>query len=239
MKFFYLWILIIYPLGAGIPEAYTSVESRWLSQKVTGEAAITEIDLLESELNNTNTDEIYYYQKALLNLLKGQIYFDLENRDKSLYYLEKAQKHAQSSLDIKETSDSWRILADAGSYIMLQKGLTYIISHSKDVADQAEKALKLDSFNARASLIDAQGLLNAPRFFGGNKKKGLSILTDLSDRENISQTELFYVLTALTDHHEKEEEWEQALSYCSKALMIFPENRKTGEKLKKLQTELN
>ena len=73
---------------------------------------------------------------------------------------------------------------------MLQKGLPYIIQNSGKINDYALKSLEIDSMNSKAHIIVAAGLINAPPIFGGDIKKGISILKNLIIDEDDKEASL-------------------------------------------------
>jgi tetratricopeptide (TPR) repeat protein len=148
----------------------------------------------------------------------------LENTDGSILKLEKAQELINSSLSTKESSEAWGLLAESGSYIMLQKGISYIISNSPKVKEYGEKAIALNPNNYRAIVIDAQGLINAPRIFGGDKKRGLENLRKLTEKP-MEKQDKFFVLMALSQSLVQDKKTlDEGIKYAKEALKLYPLN---------------
>lgn len=193
------------------------VINKWLNSEITHSDFISiTIEELTSTTDSLEIAELY------LNI--GQAYYYQEKKEESIEFLEKGMNYAKQSIKEKESSEGWRIIADSGSYIMLQKGLGYIIKNSSKVQDYALKALELDNLNSRASLIDAQGLINAPKVFGGNKKKGISILEEQRKRDDLNREDRFFIEMALTQAYKGNKNPEAALEAINRALQIFPGN---------------
>lgn len=203
------------------------VINNWLDYKISHKSFI-EITLEEIE----GSTDLLELSKLYLNI--GQAYYYLGDKDNSIKFLEKSKELAQDSLKERETSEGWRLVSDCGSYIMLQKGVSYIIKNSAKVQEQAVRALEIDGSNSRASLIDAQGLINAPKIFGGNKKKGIEILEIQSRRDDLNREDSFYIEMALAQAYKGSKNKEQALKAINRALKIFPGNEEAKKVLSQL-----
>lgn len=230
-------ILILMPLQAlttkDLYTTMTPIIDSWLDYDISNKEFVKQIRNME--INNDKNSDIHYYQKALLDLYRGQAYFYEKESDKSVKLLEKAIVNAEKAISIDEKSDYWRVIADCQSFIMLQKGMSYIIKNSKFVSQNAEKALKIDIKNSKASLILAQGLVNAPSLFGGDIKRGIRILEDLSNLNGTSREEKFNILRSLSMAYEKKKEIEKAIKVSRDALNIYPGNGAAKEYLTSLK----
>lgn len=205
---------------------------KWLNAELTHSEFIKINQQEVIKINDKDYLSAIDLSKIYMNI--GLAWYRLNNKDESIKNLEIARKYAQKSLDLKETAEGWRLLADNGSYIMIQKGITYIIRNSGKVHNQALKALELDNNNPRAALINAQGLINTPKALGGNKKEGISILQELATRKDLSNEDLFYINIALTQALKSIKEIESAKSVIKKALRIYPNNTHANDLLKTL-----
>ena len=168
-----------------------------------------------------------------LPALHYEFLFD-EKTESSLNELEACQELITKSLSYGDFSDGWRVMSEAGSYIMLQKGLGYIIANSKDVEKQAEKSVELESDNARALLIVAQGLINAPAIFGGNKKKGMAMMETLNLRRDIIDEDQYFIQMALSDVYKSNKRVADAIQIYNQLLNQYPFNEYIMKKLKEL-----
>lgn len=204
------------------------VINQWLDNKITNSEFISEIQRLETTATTIK-------EKTIINLYVGLGYFEDENKKQSLKALEEGLKNSEIALQSNNESETWRIDAELRSYTMLQKGISYIIKNSQTVSDNAQKALDLDPKNARASLIVAQGLINAPALFGGDIKKGIKILEELTKRANLKKEDIFFIYTSLSGAYEKNKKKDLAVTAIENALKIYPNNKKAIETLGSLK----
>ena len=218
-----------------ISQDYVQFVNLWINEEDSYEVTLQKVADIDRTLDQLPDSLDKFYWKSRTALLRGQIWFFQEEKKKSIRELEKSQELAKISLDFENYSEGWRLISDAGSFIMLQKGLGYIISHSSDVQKQAEKALELDSTNARAALIVAQGLMNAPKLFGGNKEKGIEMLMNLSRRNNLSNEDRYFILSALGDAFVAIERTDDAIRNYRMMLSLYPGSTYIQEKLEDLQ----
>ncbi|MBI9097922.1 MAG: hypothetical protein JEY91_05570 [Spirochaetaceae bacterium] len=218
-----------------ISQDYVQIVNLWINAEDSYGITLQKVADIDRTLDQLPDSLDKFYWKSRTALLRGQIWFFQEEKKKSIRELEKSQELAKISLDYENYSEGWRLISDAGSFIMLQKGVGYIISHSSDVQKQAEKALELDSTNARAALIVAQGLMNAPRLFGGNKEKGIEMLIDLSRSDNLSDEDRYFILSALGDAFVAIGRTDDAIRNYRMMLSLYPGSTFIQGKLENLQ----
>ena len=207
----------------------------WLNNEMSSEYLIEKMDALEVSLDKESPNWKTKYWQAKAALIKGQILFETGQKKLSLSELERSQSLSMESIAKKDNSDSWRLMADAGSYIMLQKGMFYIMGNSSKVQDQAEMALELDPLNARASLIIAQYLTNAPKIAGGNITEGIEIFENLTKRYDLIDEDSFYIFMGLSEAMKKNDQIDESIRACRMALSYFPENEYGKDHLASLQ----
>lgn len=201
----------------------------WFNNNLSNSDVIDFLDLnLENETLST-------YEKSLFYLYKGQVLFLEKNKKESILSLEKAITEIELALSKENKSDYWRVMSEAESYIMLQKGVTYIIKNSKNVDAHAKKALELNPNNIKASIIVSGGLINAPSIFGGDIDKGIDLLLLSTKQESITKEENFNVLISLSTAYENKKDKDKAIEFCFNALKIYPNNIQAREKLRSLQ----
>ncbi len=205
----------------------------WLNSDISAKQMLVNLDQEEKQLKENESFD-YSYGKSIINFYKGQVYFYDDEKKDSIKYLELAILYAEKANSIKETSDNWRIISESGSYMMLQKGITYIIKNSKAVNDNALKALELDNNNHRASIIVANGFINAPKLFGGDINRGINILMELN-LNNVSREVRFNRLFTLARAYKQNKKRDLAITYCEKSLKIYPGNNAVKELLLSLK----
>jgi len=234
MKRFRSYVLFVsfFFFSAGLPafstgeaeRLYNEIMLSWIEGEKNDFQTFSRFRDLESELENLADPVMEHYWLARVNLAVGQIRFYREEEVLSLTALEKSRDLARRAAEGGVGADALRIQSDAGSFIMVQKGVGYIIANSGEVRDLAEESLSLDEGNVRAALIVAQGLINAPAIFGGNKRKGMTDLLALSRRPGLSPEDYFFLLMGLAEVYEGEKETDEALEIYKRLLLRYPEN---------------
>lgn len=216
---------------------FQSVVDGWANGDMDSESLVDIIPSWEGRVNLSLPRWEQLYWQARFALLRGQVYFEQENKRKSISELEICLSLAEESATIEAFSDSWRIMSEASSLLMLQKGMFYIIANFSTGQDQAKTALSIDPENARASLVIAQFLCNAPSIAGGDMDDGIQILSKLSIRTDLIDEDLFYVLLTLSQSQYKNKQVDDALVSCRRAMEIFPGNETARQLLLELQSE--
>jgi tetratricopeptide (TPR) repeat protein len=197
---------------------------KWLNSEITDKLFI---EYLTREVSLAEDP----YEKSIYHLYLGQVYFNNERKKDSIKELEVAIDYADSALREKESADLWRVKSEAGSIIMLQKGVSYIIRNSKKVNEYALKSVAIDNNNIKAQIIIANGLINAPKVFGGNLELGLKQLNQLTSSIIISREDKFNCFIALSTAYKRDKKNRLAEEMCKKALEIYPENLRAKELL--------
>jgi len=213
---------------------YDEIMLSWIRGEKNDLQTFSRFRSLESELDNLADPLMKSYWLARVNLAVGQIRFYREEEKLSLAALEKSRELARRAAEGGIGADALRIQSDAGSFIMVQKGVGYIIANSGEVRDLAAESLALDEGNVRAALIVAQGLINAPAIFGGNKRKGMADLAALGRRPDLSPEDTFFLLMGLGEVYEGEKEIEEALETYNRLLSRYPENSLVKNRIDRL-----
>ncbi|MCG8452641.1 MAG: hypothetical protein MI717_05630 [Spirochaetales bacterium] len=175
-------------------------------------------------IEQIENDEAREYMLARYNYILGHIELLDENKKESRELLAMAMECAEKSLEYRETAEAWRVRADAGSLWMVSKGLGAIIRTAPMVQEWSVRAMEMDPQNAQAIVINAHGLINAPRSMGGRPEEGLQLLVELNKRDDLNEIERFRTLVALSMAHQKLRNKEEARRFCNLAQEIFPEN---------------
>lgn len=195
----------------------------WMNGEITPSQFLSELDSIERDVD-TKGDPDINYQNSILNLYRGAVYYNIEDKKNSIIYLEEAMTLAQKDVTFRNTPDAYRILSEAGSYLMIQKGFRYIIKNSKEINEYAETALKFDPQNSKAEAIIANGLINAPKIFGGDLDRGVTIIERLLVNKDITNEQRYNMLISLAKALEKKD-------YALEAEKIYPNNQKIKELL--------
>ena len=200
----------------------------WLNREVSNEQML---DLINSEEKTIiQSDKNYNYKISLIELSKGKVYLSINNKKLALMHLENATNYAKKANLNNETSENYRVISESGTYIMLLKGVYYIIKNSKEINDYALKAIEMDSNNLRAKIIVAAGLINAPKIFGGDIYKGISILESLSTEKSEKEVQFNRVIVLVNGYITLKDE-PKAKEYLIQALKIYPNNKEANELL--------
>lgn len=231
---FVLLFFFLIPVVLSGQEDYEKVFLTWIKGEAASETVLYELEVLYNRSETISAPAERLYRQARISLILGQLNYFTERGDQSLVWLEKSRTLAERLTEMENRADDWRILSDAGSFLMIQKRLGYIIANSPKVQKQAEQALSLDSTNARASLIVAQGLMNAPPIFGGDKKKGVEEMEKLSRRNELSDEDRFYILMALAEAYGKVKNKDLEINTYQRILELYPGNELAVEKYKDL-----
>lgn len=197
----------------------------WTNREIDSNSFIAMLKVVENDLMQSESTDKSSFQLAEIYLIYGEIYLDLKEEELSISSLEKAILLTEESLKEFQISEQYRLMASAGSYLMMQKGLSFKIRYSSIVYAQTEKALELDPDNSKASLIKAQYLLNAPRIAGGNKQIGMKILIEQSNKNNLEKLDQFHLLIALSEAYQKQRDKRKSIEAVKQALTLFPNNQ--------------
>ena len=87
--------------------------------------------------------------------------------------VEDAMAAAEASLDLEETSEGYRILADGYNQLLKVRGRGYQLLHFRTARFTADQAVKLDRRNPLAHVSAASYYLSAPGIAGGDVRRGL------------------------------------------------------------------
>ncbi|MBT3274295.1 MAG: hypothetical protein HN368_14150 [Spirochaetales bacterium] len=205
----------------GAEEFHELVDS-WINDEINSETLIGGINLLEGAIIAEGDTWVNLYWRARIALIRGQIYYENKDKEASLAELKESHLLIRKSISIQEHSDSWRVMSESSSLIMVQRGVAYIILNFMKAQNQAKKSIELDPENARAHLVVAQFLTNAPRIAGGNRKKGIRILQDQLSRSDLIDEDRFLLFLTLSEALERNKQSDEALVAYQEALNIFP-----------------
>lgn len=213
--------------------------NRWLNNDIESDKFIAIIDSTIDDVVNLERSYKSRLLLARLYLIMGRVYYTLKNSDSSIESFLLAIEYAEESITFRESSEAWSIKAEASSGIMIHKGTSYIIKNSKKINEYAQRSIDLNSKNIKANYIIAQGLINAPKIFGGNKVKGFKVLKDLLEYDTITEVDRFDINMTLSRSLLKSKKATDANKYCLDALQIYPGNLKARRLLKEISSSIN
>jgi tetratricopeptide (TPR) repeat protein len=225
---------IVGPLTSADPstEITDRFESRvemWINGELSAEALLEELDALGTLVVPLSRDWERTYWEARIARFRGEILFQTGRRDESLAALEESVTKSEQSIAVRETGDAWRVMAEASSLSMAQRGFAYIVLNSAKPRNQAERALELDPTNARAAVVVALSLCNTPRIVGGDFKAGVSMLEEILARDDPGRVDRYRALIGLANVLLNDGQEQRALELCRQAQQLFPGSPEAAE----------
>lgn len=182
------------------------------------------LDRAATLFNTVSDSAAKAYLLARVELYRGRISLETESKSTSRAFFEKSMELADESLSFRESSEALRVKADAGSSWMITKGLGGIIKMAPQVQEWSDRSVVLDSRNALAIIISAQGQINAPKSAGGNPEEAARRLELLNGRSDLDDIERFWARASLSQAYDKLKMRDDAADWCASAAEIFPEN---------------
>jgi tetratricopeptide (TPR) repeat protein len=131
---------------------------------------------------------------------------------------------AGRALECGESSEAYRLMADAQAQLLISGGLAYRMTHGQKAKQWVLRAVELDPTNAAAQLSLALYYKNAPGFAGGNESQARRILHELEVRSDLERTERFSVNTWLGIAYAERKDPERARIHLIRAQAVYPGN---------------
>jgi tetratricopeptide (TPR) repeat protein len=217
------------------PDAFQEPFDRWMNGELATESLLQEMIRLYDVLADQPQSWENLYWQTRTAYVRGRIHYERGEKELSIAELERSERLAEASIRLRDNSDSWRMLAEATSLMMAQRGFGFTILNFTKGQDRARRALELDPGNARALHIVALFLCNAPALAGGNTEEGLEILQTQARRTDLTDEDRFMILLTLGEILHREGRTDDALAVCRQALEIFPGNRRGQDFLQTLE----
>ena len=211
------------------------------------DAATAVVDRLLSDRASEGRTWATLIKNGNANLWKGRIALELGDEAGAERFLLAAIEAAGMMREEEGRGEdpirmsSYLLEAEARAELMLFKGVGVIIKNGPLVQELAEKTLEIDPMNPEALVIYAQGRINAPRLFGGNRKEGIQVLEDLWSRRpggrgapEMTIPQAYRVAVSLGDTM-AESDSEEAEQYFRSALILAPGSPRAREGLESLK----
>ncbi len=198
------------------------------SGQVQLERTMTLLDQVEADFNAIQDAASRNYLLSRIELYRGRTVLlsskKIRAKDKARAraHFEKSMTLVQQSLDLYESADGYRVLADAGSSWMATKGLGGIIKMAPNVKKWSDKAIAINPENALSVIISSQGQIHAPKASGGNPQEAVRRLTALIVRPDLSNIERFRAYLSLVQAHKKLKNKDESAHFCKELQKIFP-----------------
>jgi len=228
-----LCALLLLPAAAGSSQAATLAEAQALLQQATD-------GFFDESLPNTTIRGLLDRSDASFALLadpcqsaywRGRVqylYGFVEQADRQS---KRAEARFQASLELAtafsecgESSEGYRLMADAQAQLLLLNNLAYMMTHGLNARRWAERAVDLDPNNPLAQLSLALYYKNAPAVAGGNPEESRRLLHALEGRDDLERADRFSVHTWLGIAYKELEDRERARAYLSRAQAEYPGN---------------
>jgi tetratricopeptide (TPR) repeat protein len=165
-----------------------------------------------------------WYWMARVDYTLGLIERGQDNESESEELFQRSLMLAERSLDCAPTSDTHRVVADAYAQLMPYRGVFYAMRYGRRIMEHAQRAVELDSRNARAQLTLALSYLHAPAFAGGSVEHCVLILKKLENRPDLPRLERFSVHTWLGIAYDKVGDYVLAAQHLERAAEVYPGN---------------
>ena len=148
-----------------------------------------------------------------------------------------SQKLVNQSLQIKESSQGYRLLADTYMQLMPVKGFFYSAANGGRLKSLPQKAIKRNPQNYKAHISLALFYIHAPAFGGGSIAKGIEmLLVALKSAEKVDRFNAYMWLGII---YQKEKNYQEAMLYLNKALAIYPNNGWAKQTLEAVAAQSN
>ena len=209
-----------------LSEQYRNLLERWINNETSREQALLELSNIETEMSGGSLDREVLYWKSKFSFFRGQIHYELGDKELSVAELKKCLDYAEQANKLREDSEILGIMAEANSLLLLQMDFLYKVANYNVTMNLVNRALELDPANIKAGFVKAQYLCNAPPIAGGDFEEGVSLFKTLVNRPDLEDFDRFYVLQGLAEVYENDGRTNEAANLCRQALMLFPGNRK-------------
>ncbi len=165
-----------------------------------------------------------YISRSSLFLYKGLLELDQGNTPASTAAWEAGMTLCAEAVDRYGSEPLITMWALLKSRWMLLQNTRTIIKTGGEIQDLSDRALEMNPNSSTALLLTAQGLVNAPRLFGGDPGKAQNLLLE-SEALFREPHEKFDLYLTLASAARKMKDWEEGEMWCRKALQLYPENR--------------
>jgi tetratricopeptide (TPR) repeat protein len=164
------------------------------------------------------------YWQAEVQYLLGFVERSDGRPDQAQRRFERGRDLLLSSLQRRESSQAYRLLADTYAQLLILNGLLYKMSYGPKVREMAEAALRLDPTDAKARLTLALFYKNAPAIAGGSRAKSLELLHSLEKERELARVDRFSLNAWLGILYSESRRPEEARRYLTRALQVYPGN---------------
>jgi tetratricopeptide (TPR) repeat protein len=225
MPLLILFLFLNFPAKAqSLPEWFIPLREAIYEQQLTAE----EILPMYREISNTARTSLSGTNQLIMlsrcEYMMGRAYLFEERKGQASTHFEAGMAFAQSALDISPGADAWVMLAENLSQNCAARSTSYAISNGLNVEKYSRNALTFDPRNAAAKVILAARWVYAPAPLH-NYRRGLSILNDIIEENNMQKDDRFNVYTGIGYTYIQQRNNAQARIWLSRSLEIYPTNK--------------
>lgn len=141
-----------------------------------------------------------------------------------MYYLENGSKKINKVENLNQNVDALIIESKLEGYYTEVNFLKYMWSKGLNAFNLINQVWDMDKENPRAILVKAQQLLYTPGFYGGDVKKGKSMIKDLMANESLLPEDAYGCIIDLAKMAKKENNQKLFDTYLGYSKSLFPNN---------------
>lgn len=165
------------------------------------------------------------YWSARIHFLKGwHSHRTLLDKKRARQEWQTMLRYSDSALKIKESSDLYRLKAEATSHLCMVTSVAWVLINGMRISGYCERALDLNPENGKAMFILGASKTYPPFWFGGNTRVAIRLLNRALRMEYIEVNDRYNIYTALGVAHLKDKNFKKAIRYLEKSLEIYPNN---------------
>jgi tetratricopeptide (TPR) repeat protein len=218
-------------LYAASPSWLESFRDAVFSQNITIPEAERLFQEADQQARENLNGSALYAVLARCEYFLGRVYQDLNRKDEAVSHFEKTIKLAEESLaqndgaDASVRSEAYEMIASGYGHICMLKSTAWVIANGPKVEENAKKALRHDSRNARALYMLSSRWVFGPGLFG-DPKRGIAEMEEILNGPADKERDSYYnVFTALGYAYMRLNQNQEALSWIQKALALYPTNK--------------
>jgi len=163
--------------------------------------------------------------------LLGRVYQDNNRKEQAVSHFEKGIKLAEESLaqgdgaapNVK--SEAYEMIASGIGHLCMLRSTAWVMANGLKVEENAKKALRFDSRNARAHYMIASRWVFGPGLLGDPKRGITEMEGILYGPVDMEKDSYYNVYTALGYANMRLNQNQEALSWIQKSLALYPTNK--------------
>jgi len=172
-----------------------------------------------------------YAMLSRCEYLLGRVYQDQNRKDEAVSHFEKSIKWAEESLAQSGSaaasviSEAHEMIASSIGHLCMLRSTAWVMANGLKVEENAKKALRFNSRNARALYMIASRWVFGPGLFGDPKRGITEMEGILNGPVDMERDSYYNVYTALGYAYMRLNQNQEALSWIQKSLTLYPTNK--------------